>query len=85
MRICFEIISIHGSLQIVLVSNISIVINRVLTYTLADLNYSARTDLPLTRSPRGLVRDIVKIPDIRILFQGTLAQISIKMLFLCAR
>lgn len=85
MRICFEIISIHGSLQIVLVSNISIVINRVLTYPLADLNYSARTDLPLTRSPRGLVRDIVKIPDIRILFQGTLVQISIKMLFLCAR
>lgn len=85
MRICFEILCIHDSLQIVLVSNISIVINRVLTYPLADLNYSARTDLPLTRSPRGLVRDIVKIPDIRILFQGTLVQISIKMSFLCAR
>lgn len=85
MRICFEILCIHGPLQIVLVSNISIVINRVLTYPLADLNYSARTDLPLTRSPRGLVRDIVKIPDIRIRFQGTLVQISIKMSFLCAR
>lgn len=44
MRICFEILCTHGSLQIVLVSNISIVINRVLTYPLADLNYSARTD-----------------------------------------
>lgn len=78
MRICFEILCIHGPLQIVLVSNIFKVINRVLTYLFVLI-------LTLTRSPRGLVRDIVKIPDIRIRFQGTLVQISIKMSFLCAR
>ena len=44
MRICFEILCIHGPLQIVLVSNIFKVINRVLTYPLADLNFSVPTD-----------------------------------------
>ena len=44
MRICFEILCINGPLQIVLVSNIFKVIIRVLTYPLADLNFSVRTD-----------------------------------------